>query len=117
MKQVAGTVLHGEEKGRMLGFPTANVKPGGKTDIAPGIYSGKTVLLDGREFQSALYVREDGIVETHLLDFRGDVYGQNISILVFEKIRENMKFKNSDEAKKQIAADIASVREYFRKQK
>ncbi len=106
-----GIVTAGSKKASSLGFPTVNIPLGG----APlsGIYAGK-VLVGEQEYLAALFadpVRE--LLEAHMLDFSGDLYGKEILIEVFEKIRDSKKFSTEPELQTAVQEDIAAVRNYF----
>lgn len=111
---VAGIVVHGAKNGRHLGFPTANVAV--EDEILPphGIYAVQT-SLDGRCIPSAAY-RGPGstvpgrILEVHLLDFDGDLYGKHLVIHFHERVREDRRFATSEELARQIARDVAAAR-------
>ena len=111
---IKGKVIKGKKRGRALGFPTANVEAGTDFSIPAGIYAGRVIFND-IQYISALYVREDKIIEAHILDFEGDLYEQEIEIEIGKKIRENLEFKNDEEAIEQITKDISTTREYSKK--
>jgi riboflavin kinase/FMN adenylyltransferase len=112
MQAITGTVLEGEKRGVKLGFPTANIA---LTDGSlSGIYAG-TVTSDGRMHHAALYAdQKRGLLEAHLLDFRGDLYGKMITVAIDEKIRDDRRFDSEIELKAAIADDIVRIREYFK---
>ena len=102
-----GIVIKGKQRGRILGFPTANISY--ENGIASGVYAGK-VYFEGNEYRAAIFYGNDKkIMEAHLLDFSGDLYGQEIEIEVGKKIREVMKFENEEELKNQIIKDIVYI--------
>lgn len=108
MKIISGTVIHGQKKGRELGFPTANIEL--SEEIPGGIYAGKAKISDN-EYLGAIFIYPGGkLFEIHFLDFNGDLYGQFLEVELGEKIRDSKKFDSEEELKKQIAADIAYVR-------
>jgi len=113
--EVDGTVVKGDQRGRQLGYPTANVQ----TDCllpADGVYSGVGVLPDGREIAAAISVGTkpmfDGaarVLEAHLLG-RPNLsalpeYGWDIRVRVSHWLRDQMKFDSIDELKRQIESD------------
>lgn len=92
-----------------MGFPTANIKIDQK--IESGIYKGLS-KIDNREYLSAIYIgsyRPD-ILETHLIDFSGNIYGKNIEVEIHEKIREDKKGLSMEELKELIASDIKKIK-------
>jgi riboflavin kinase/FMN adenylyltransferase len=106
--KIKGTVIKGKQKGQGLGFPTVNIEY--ENGLASGVYSGK-VNFQGKEYQAAIfYGNNKKIIEAHLLDFSGDLYGQEIEIEIEKKIREVIRFENIEELKKQIAKDIEQIK-------
>jgi riboflavin kinase / FMN adenylyltransferase len=110
-----GEVVSGDERGRALGVPTANVKP--REDVlvpAAGIYAGR--MLD-RPAAISIGVRptfeQDGdlLVEAHLLDFDGDLYGENVRVVFLERLRDELRFDSTDDLVEQMRHDIERVRE------
>lgn len=107
MIKVTGEVIKGKEKGKNLGFPTANIKILEK--LESGVYSGKTVI-SGRTYKSAIFIPSSGdMVESYILDFSGDVYGQMVDIKIGKKIREVKKFKSEEDLIAQIKKDIEVI--------
>jgi riboflavin kinase/FMN adenylyltransferase len=103
-----GIVIKGKQKGKELGFPTVNIEL--EDDLASGVYGGK-VNVDGRRYRAAIFCGTDRkILEAHILDFSGDLYGQEIEIEVGKKIREVMRFENEEELKNQIIKDIEQIK-------
>jgi riboflavin kinase/FMN adenylyltransferase len=108
-----GNVIEGSQRAGFLGYPTVNI-PLSDESIS-GIYIGEVTAL-GNKYPAAIFA--DGkrkILEAYLLDFSGDLYGKEITIELFEKIRENETFENDTALQKAIASDVALVREYFKK--
>jgi riboflavin kinase/FMN adenylyltransferase len=107
-----GTVRSGRGDGQKLGFPTANIPL--LDFLEEGIYAGRVYVGD-REYPAAIYVdTQRGLLESHLLDFEGDLYGKNIEVELLEKIRDAVAFLDESDARTTIAADVQKVREYFR---
>ncbi|HEY0734988.1 MAG TPA: bifunctional riboflavin kinase/FAD synthetase [Herpetosiphonaceae bacterium] len=116
---VAGAVVRGDQRGRTIGFPTANVAVGGH-DVLPadGVYACRVILPDG-SVQNA--VTNVGVrptfgvlnrtVEAHLLDWSGDLYDQRLRVMFLERLRGEQKFSGIDELKAQIARDADRARE------
>ncbi len=104
-----GIVAGGSAKASSLGFPTANIP---LTGDASGTYAAK-VALEGSEHTAVAYADQSrGILEAHLFDFSGDLYGKEIAITLMEKLREAQTFTNEEELATAIAADAAAAREY-----
>ncbi|MBQ5789979.1 MAG: riboflavin biosynthesis protein RibF [Thermoguttaceae bacterium] len=116
--RLSGVVETGDRRGRTLGFPTANVAVPTSTVVpAPGLYAAKATLPDGRVFSAAVNVGGNptfGVstlkIESHLLDFSGDVYGQTLTLDFLRRLRDVVPFPNKDALLAQIAADVAETR-------
>jgi len=112
---VQGPVVHGEKRGRELGYPTANIVPReGFVAPAHGVYAGwanehpAAINVGVRPtFQSSLGL----LVEPYLLDFDGDLYGQELKVAFAERLRGEQKFDSVDALKEQMAADVARTRD------
>ncbi|BEQ15115.1 bifunctional riboflavin kinase/FAD synthetase [Desulfoferula mesophila] len=112
--QVAGRVVAGHGRGgRLLGFPTANLKVSDELLPGPGVYAVLVELADGRLLKGANNIGnnptfDDGAlsVETHLLDFDGDIYGQDIRLHFVERLRGEQRFDSPEALKAQIGLDI-----------
>jgi riboflavin kinase / FMN adenylyltransferase len=111
---LTGRVASGKQLGRTLGFPTANLAcPPGILIPAPGVYAGRVGT-----FLAAISIgvnvtiddRAQPTVEAHLLDFEGDLYGQELTLEFTQFIRPMQKFANLDELIAAIHSDVASVR-------
>jgi riboflavin kinase/FMN adenylyltransferase len=110
-----GPVVHGEKRGRELGYPTANIVPR-EGFVAPGngVYAGwanehpAAINVGVRPtFQSALGL----LVEPYLLDFDGDLYGQELKVAFAERLRGEQRFDSVAALQEQMAADVARTRE------
>ncbi len=114
---ISGKVVHGAARGRELGFPTANIHMRHERPALTGVYA---VKLDGLNSVANLGVRPTiaGVpkllLEVHVLDFNGDLYGKHVYVEFLHKIRDEMKFESLDALKAQIAADIVVARQYFK---
>ena len=113
---IAGIVVHGNQNGRKIGFPTANMSLNADNKFIPqlGVYlvqveveSGSYYGLTNMGYRPTLNKDEGIHVETHILGFDGDIYGQAISLRFVEKIRSEKRFDSFDDLKNQIAADLA----------
>lgn len=118
---VAGTVVQGDQLGRTLGFPTANVRTDPQRLLpANGVYVVR-VHLDGERLPGVanLGVRPtvSGLerrLEVHLLDWSGDLYGRELHVEFLERLRAEQRFSGLDALKAQINRDADAAREYFR---
>jgi riboflavin kinase / FMN adenylyltransferase len=117
--RVASEVVHGQHLGREIGFPTANVvPPDGLAPLADGIYAAWGWLPGDETPRPAVaYVGsrptvDDGerMVETHLLDFDGDLYGQTLATDLLERIRPDARFDSLDDLIAQMQIDKAQAR-------
>ncbi|MBL3699706.1 bifunctional riboflavin kinase/FAD synthetase [Leucobacter luti] len=114
---VRGEVVHGDARGRELGFPTANL--GGVEGLVPadGVYAGWAVL-DGERRVAAISVgnnptftpTEQSRVEAFVLDFSGDLYGQRIEVEFVQRLRSTERFDSLDALLVQMHADVAETR-------
>ena len=115
---ISGKVVHGAKRGRQLGFPTANIHMRHERPALTGVYA---VKLDGLDSVANLGVRPTiaGVpkllLEVHVIDFNGDLYGKHVHVEFMHKIREEMKFESIEALKAHIANDIEVAREYFKK--
>ena len=117
---ITGNVVHGHERGRGLGFPTANVET--EKDLIPsvGVYAVKVCLGD-RLLDGACNVGPNPTfgnhrlsIEVFLLDFEGDLYGRELTLFFIERLRGEKRFTGLDELKTAIAADVARCREILK---
>ena len=118
---VAGPVVQGDQVGRQMGFPTANLDVTGLVLPPDGVYAVH-VRSQGQSFRGVLNIGHRPTLQTpkpqqrfevHLLDFQGDLYGQEIEIAYVERLRDEHKFPSLEALKEQIARDIASARALF----
>ncbi|MBK19770.1 MAG: riboflavin biosynthesis protein RibF [Rhodospirillaceae bacterium] len=119
--EIEGEVMTGDQRGRQIGFPTANVDPGTYIMPALGVYAVWAGITDGpdTEWHKAVvnvgrrptFDGEGITVETHLFDFEGDLYGKVLRVAFVDFIRPEMKFDGFEEIKAQIAADCVKSRE------
>lgn len=120
--EVEGVVRPGDQRGRLLGFPTANVHPLGRRPVMPaaGVYAVRAGLCRGgglvwRPAVANLGRRPtfDGrslLLEVHLLDDNLNLYGERMRVAFVERLRGEQKFSGLDELKAQIARDCARAR-------
>ncbi|MGB7539983.1 MAG: riboflavin biosynthesis protein RibF [Anaerolineales bacterium] len=117
---VSGTVVHGMGRGRSMGFPTANLDFWPELAVpAYGIYAG-WVHLAGRRYAGATSIgvrptfangtAHAATVETHLLDFDGDLYGATLQLEFVARLREEIRFPDSDALREQMTRDVAQTR-------
>jgi len=114
---IYGKVVTGKKIGNKLGFPTANIEPIIKYVLPKnGVYITET-LVNNKKYLSASSVgynptfKEDTIkIESHIIDFTGDIYNNNIELFFVEYLREEIKFDTIELLKKQIFDDINKVK-------
>lgn len=116
--RLIGQVGYGQQLGRTIGFPTANLQPSeDKLIPSRGVYA---VRVSGAELDAVLGVMNIGnrptvnglaqTIEVHLLDWAGDLYGKTLTVELEQFIRPEQKFASLDELKAQIQADCAIAR-------
>lgn len=110
--KVDGIVFEGKKKGKALGFPTANIPADGSA--LAGIYAGE-VVWRGTAYPAAIYKGDTkNTVEAHLLDFSDNLYGEKITIIAEQKIRDTKFFSNGEELIAAISKDIEDVKKLLR---
>jgi riboflavin kinase/FMN adenylyltransferase len=114
---IEGVVERGDQRGRTLGYPTANVRLGDYLRPRYGIYAVRVTLDDGRELPgvASLGVRPtfeppQELLEAHLFGFDGDLYGRRIQVALHSFIREEKKFADVDALVAQMREDEAAAR-------
>jgi riboflavin kinase / FMN adenylyltransferase len=120
---IEGQIVHGAERGRTIGFPTANLKPVNRVIPRYGVYATAT-LIDGvwRRGITNVGVRptfEDEAapsIETYIFDFDGDLYGDVLRVRFLYRIRDERKFSGIDELRAQIEKDTKCALRYFKRQ-
>jgi riboflavin kinase/FMN adenylyltransferase len=122
--EIEGRVERGDQRGRTIGFPTANLSLGSYLRPAYGVYAVRAGLGDGEATEwvngvANLGVRPtvDGqklLFEIHLFDFDRDIYGQHLRVALIEYIRPERRFAGLDALRAQIAEDAAAARRILR---
>ncbi|MCT4779656.1 MULTISPECIES: bifunctional riboflavin kinase/FAD synthetase [Exiguobacterium] len=112
--QTKGIVIHGDARGRQIGFPTANIRPEFSYVIPKlGVYATFVHLEDGRKYPAmtnigrrpTFYETGDVSIETHLLQFDEDLYGQELKLEWMAYLRDERAFDGIDSLKTQLAQD------------
>jgi riboflavin kinase/FMN adenylyltransferase len=114
-----GPVKHGDKRGRTINVPTANIEyPPDKLIPANGIYACRA-YLDGQEHQAAINIginptftpdKQTPNVEAHLLDFRREIYGEDLRLEFIARLRDELRFESVEKLLEQIWKDIADTR-------
>lgn len=117
---IDGTVVHGLQRGRLLGFPTANLESENELTPPDGVYAA-LATVDGIVYPSVTNIGvrptfhqpSATVVETHLLDIERDLYGARMRVSFVQRIRDERTFDGVDALKAQIAADCNRARALF----
>lgn len=114
--QISGVVVHGDERGRTIGFPTANVDVGPEIALPQdGVYAAWFVLANGGRWPAAVNVgrrptfyadAERSLTEAHLIGFEGDLYGQLVRVEFVARIRAEKAFSGIEALVTQLASDV-----------
>ncbi|MDR1757234.1 MAG: bifunctional riboflavin kinase/FAD synthetase [Culturomica sp.] len=119
---LSGTVVHGDQLGRRIGFPTANLQTDDERKQLPalGVYAVKAVV-DGVEYKGLLNIGVRPTVcysgeirpEVHLLDFAGSLYGKQLVVRLVSRLRQEQRFAGLDDLSRQLAKDEQQARSWF----
>jgi riboflavin kinase/FMN adenylyltransferase len=117
---VFGTVVPGDQRGRTLGFPTANLQTANEQFPPDGVYAATVSCHEGK-LRAVVNIgvrptvkaqrKPERVLEAHLLDFQGDLYGKDLELSFDRYLRAEKKFASLDELRAQIAHDAACARE------
>ncbi len=114
---IRGEVMHGEKRGRTIGFPTANLLLGRHLEPARGVYAVSAMLPGAGLTKGVANIGlrptvggTESRLEVHFFDFAGDLYGSEITVALHHFIREEQKFANFEALKAQIGLDAAQAR-------
>jgi riboflavin kinase / FMN adenylyltransferase len=116
---ITGRVAHGDKLGRTIGFPTANLALKRRVSPVGGVFAVE-VVCSGNLFPGVANVGvrptlsgSQARLEVHLFDFSGDLYGQQVKVLLRHKLREEQKFASFSALKEQIERDAQAARAWF----
>lgn len=120
-----GRVVHGDQIGRQLGFPTANLEPDARQhEPADGVYAGLLAWEDSEPRPAACNLGTrptvggtKHVVEAHVLDFDGDLYDRLTRLLFIQRLRDELRFSSLEALRAQIAADVARTAALLRERK
>ncbi len=118
--KIVGRVTEGSRIGRGLGYPTANLPVGRDIAAADGVYAA-AVEYGGRRYGAMAYLGVKPtfpgggrVLELHLLDFTGDLYGENLEAELLEFIRPDRKFASPEQLRAQIEKDKEQIIEILK---
>ncbi|MDD3144519.1 MAG: riboflavin kinase [Candidatus Gracilibacteria bacterium] len=110
IKEIKGVIIKGNQLGRTIGFPTANIRLE-KDTIEDGTYK-INIIIDTKIYHGAGSANNDkGLFESFIFDFNESIYDKEIEVIILEKIRNNYKFNNLEELKNQIQEDLKIIKE------
>ncbi len=120
---VEGRVVRGAERGRTIGFPTANLHPQNRVIPRRGVYVTAT-LIEGAWRRSVTNIgvrptfesEAEPSVETYVMDWTGDLYGDVVRVRFLHRVRDERRFASVEELKRQIDADVERARKYFERE-
>lgn len=120
---LTGAIVHGQQIGKTIGYPTANIKVRTPNKLIPkiGIYSCK-LTIDQASYNGMMYIGprpsiEDSdqvSIEVHIFDFNKDIYGKIVRVKFINYIRDDIKFNRLDELSNQLAKDEKEVKKQFK---
>ncbi len=125
---ISGRVVHGDKRGKSLGFPTANMELHRLHSPVAGVYVTRVHIMRRRQGADEtihpavtsvgtrpMFDGEGMRLETHILDFNESLYAKHIRVVFLKKLRAEDNFSNVDDLIKAIATDIENARQYFAK--
>ena len=122
--RISGRVVHGDKRGRTLGFATANIELHRYFSPVVGIFSGRVYGVNNEPLDAVIYVGSRPVykgdrvlLEVHILDFDADLYGKHLQVEFLEKLRGEGDFKSEEELVKQIKIDIEHARQSLERNK
>jgi len=117
---MCGRVAHGNKRGRMIGFPTANIFLHRKVSPLQGVFAVEMFGLEREPLQGVANIGTrptvDGsrtLLEIHLFDFNADIYGRYIQVDFSHKLRDEVRFDSFEDLRKQIDIDAEQARQFF----
>jgi riboflavin kinase/FMN adenylyltransferase len=115
-EELTGQVVPGDARGRLMGFPTANLEVENELVPFTGVYATR-LLVRGDPLPAVTNIGSrptfpgaGSAVETHVLDYSGDLYGQQVQLRFVQRLRDERRFAGLDELKDQIAVDVDGAR-------
>ena len=118
--QISGTVIEGQKLGRTLGFPTANISLAANAKLRHGIYAVRAIRANGDTHDGVAnfgrrptFDNGEVLFETYLFDFEADLYKENLTIVLYSWLREEVKFNSTDELVDQMKIDKQQARQFL----
>jgi riboflavin kinase/FMN adenylyltransferase len=119
---ICGVVARGDRMGKRLGWPTINLAPENKLLPADGVYAGRVFFpnfpssfdcVTNIGTRPTVYENYKRVVESHILEFNSDVYGEKVELSFYKRLREERIFPTVMDLSAQIGRDVEAAREYF----
>jgi riboflavin kinase / FMN adenylyltransferase len=112
---LVGTVVPGDQRGRTIGFPTANIEVAAGMPVPPrGIYAafahGQAAAVNVGVRPTFAGQEPSLVIEVHVLDFEGDLYGREMTVEVVQRLRDERRFDGPEALIAQLARDVEQVR-------
>jgi riboflavin kinase/FMN adenylyltransferase len=120
--EISGSVIRGNQLGRTLGFPTANVKVDSELKLVPanGVYAVRVKIAEKMYFgvmnvgtKPTVNKTEEKSLEVFIFEFKNEIYGKKLTLFFDKQVRNEQKFANLDELKRAISNDEIICRQYF----
>jgi riboflavin kinase/FMN adenylyltransferase len=118
--RMSGRVAHGDKKGRTIGFPTANIHLHRINTPLRGVFAVELFGIEGEPLPGVANLGTrptvggmKTLLEVHLFDFEGDIYGAHVHVNFLRKLRDERRFDSFDELKAQILVDAEQAQAYF----
>jgi riboflavin kinase/FMN adenylyltransferase len=122
--RMSGRVARGDQLGRDLGFPTANIHLHRQATPVRGVFAVEMFGIDGEPVQGVANVGTrptmDGtrtLLEVHLFDFAADIYNAYVEVVFLHKLRDEVRFSSLEALKQQIALDVDAAQQFFTQRK
>lgn len=119
---ITGVVVRGDRMGKRLGWPTINVAPDQEILPATGVYAGRVCVasfpapfdaVTNIGTRPTVYENHLQVLESHILDFHADVYGERVEVEFYKRLREERIFPSVMDLATQIGRDVETTREFF----
>ncbi|HEX6861639.1 MAG TPA: riboflavin kinase, partial [Thermoanaerobaculia bacterium] len=116
------SIARGDRMGQKLGWPTINIMPDHKLLPADGVYASRVFFpsypatfdcVTNIGTRPTVYENYQRVVESHILDFKADVYGEKVEISFYKRLREERIFPTVMDLSAQIGRDVETTREFF----